>query len=165
MELVALKESDEIVASRLEEAYANSQPYQWAIELWRNFQQAIERLDPEAREKAIQKFDLLNLHGGTLKRVVWNTGPHMTEKEMNDYFTIIGKGHGNTWRMDNPTGNRHAGAREMILPWNPAGMVVVSYHPVHLPEGAMVWIVRDPESGGFALKPLTTGYENFDDSM
>lgn len=158
--LTPLKESDAIVASRLEESYANSRPYQWGIELWRNYTQVLERTNPKnIRGDERQVFDVRPVHGGALKRVVWNTAAHMSAEELNSYFTQIGVGHGDTWRLDNPTGNRHAGAREMLIPWNPAGVVVISYHPEALPEGAMVWIAK--EGDRYGLKSLPTGVEVF----
>jgi hypothetical protein len=160
--LTPLKESDAIVASRLEEAYANSRQYQWAVELWRNYTQVLERTKKEdIRGNERQVFDIRPVHEGALKRVVWNTAVHMTEKEVRDYFTQIGVGHGDTWRLDNPTGNRHAGAREMLIPWNPAGVVVISYHPRELPDGAMVWIAKDGDTYG--LRSLATGVEVYDE--
>ncbi len=147
------------ITRSLEEGYANGSPYQWALELWRNFWQAVGRRDESVRRVAVQRFDMLNVHGGALKRVVWNTGPYMPESELRQYMLMLGQGGGDTWSLDNPLGDRHAGARESLLPWNPAGVVVLSYDPVEQPEGAMVWLRRDEESGAYGAALLPTGIE------
>lgn len=151
--------SPEGITRSLEEGYANGSPYQWALELWRNFWQAVGRSFDRPSHRPIQRFDMLNVHGGALKRVVWNTGPFMSESDLRHYMLTLGSGGGDTWSLDNPLGDRHAGARESLLPWNPAGVVVMSYHPVHLPDGAMVWLRRDGVSGTYGAVRLPTGDE------
>lgn len=172
------------VRSRIDEGYMNGGPYSWAREYWRNFHQqvtrrlealGVEQHTAEAVKTAFgympqQRFDILNVHvpvddndvpfpHGALKRVIWNTGPHMTETEIREYFTQVGAGHGDLVTIDNPLGDRHAGARESSLPWNPAGVVVVSYHPTHLPDGAKAWMAFDEDAQAYRLRELPTGIE------
>ncbi len=147
------------ITRSLEEGYANGSTYQWALELWRNFWQAVGRAESTSATAPIQRFDMLNVHGGALKRVVWNTGPHMPEADLKKYMLTLGQGGGDTWSLDNPLGDRHAGARESLLPWNPAGVVVLSYHPTEQPEGAMVWLQRDDDNGVFGALLLPTDTE------
>ena len=154
-----LQIAPEGITRSLEEGYANGSTYQWALELWRNFWQAVGRSESTSATAPIQRFDMLNVHGGALKRVVWNTGPYMPEGDLRKYMLTLGQGGGDTWSLDNPLGDRHAGARESLLPWNPAGVVVLSYHPVDQPEGAMVWLRRDDDSGVFGALTLPTDYE------
>jgi|GEM_PF-5013045 hypothetical protein len=172
------------VSSRIEEGYLNGGLYSWARELWRNYHQAVQRkmaassvtapFTREDVERAFgytpeQRFDFLNLHrpegstGGSLKRVVFNTGPYMTWDEVRDYFASgVGEGHADLVGIDNPLGDRHAGARESTCPWNrDGGIVVVSYHPTEMPEGAKVWIRRDPVARRYGVVRQYTGIEEF----
>jgi hypothetical protein len=146
------------ITRSLEEGYANGSPYQWALELWRNFWQAVGRSGHSTSHVPSQRFDMLRVHGGALKRVVWNTGPHMPESELREYMLTLGQGGGDMWSLDNPLGDRHAGARESLLPWNHAGVVVLSYHPVEQPDGAMVWLRRG-EDGTYGAALLPTDIE------
>jgi hypothetical protein len=158
MEVVPLTIANEGIRRSIEEGYAGGAPNQWALELWRNFHQAVGRAGGTLTHTPVQRFDMLGVHRGALKRVVWNTGPHMTETELRSYMLTLGQGSGDTWSLDNPQGDRHAGARETLLPWNPAGVIVLSYHPRLLPHGAMVWLKKDAH-GNFGAAMLPSGAE------
>ena len=54
-----------------------------------------------------------------------------------------------------PIGDAHenfgVGSKTSTLPWNRAGVVVVSWTPQD-PEGSLVWLLRDPVSGEYGAR-------------
>ncbi len=118
------------VSSVIESNYQHGQPYQWAVELWRNFQQLLWILGgPQPHHT--QKFDILDVGASTSisKRVVWNTAAPLSVADLDTYFSSLGAGAGDLFRLDNPNGKYHQGARVSLLPWNPAGLAVLTVQP------------------------------------
>ena len=149
--------SPEALRERIFETYEMQRPYQWAIEATRNVIEAVRRKKSNGWEPdhpLFVDFTFAMLHNGAKKGVIANTGPFMERSELEGYIAQIGEGSGARRTGDNPKGNRHSGGRESIVPWNRAGVVYGSYHPEHLPEGAMVWIADlDPEIGPMLVRP------------
>jgi hypothetical protein len=166
-----VRSTDEKTSQGMEEGYVNSLAYQSLIEIWRNAAHAANRpgwfasTKRAPKDKPMLVFDFANVGtASALKRVAWNTGPHMGFTEVDEYFTHVGAGQGGgggMWRMNNPLGDRHAGVRETLVPANPAGFVVLSYHPTLLPKGAMVWIIKDPTTNLYCPKQQDTGNTDF----
>ena len=135
--------SPEALRERIFETYEAQRPYQWAIEAARNVIEAVRQKKSNGWEPdhpLFVDFTFATLHNGAKKGVIPNTGPFMDRSDLERWIAQIGEGSGARRTGDNPKGNRHSGGRESIVPWNPAGVVYGSYHPEHLPEGAMVWI-------------------------
>lgn len=120
----------EAVSSVIESNYQHGQPYQWAIELWRNYHQAVHAAGgPQPHH--MQRFDVMNIGAGPdiSKRVVWNTAGPLSVEDLGTYFSSLGAGTGELFRLDNPNGKHHQGARVSLLPCNPAGLAVLTVQP------------------------------------
>jgi len=131
----AIEMSNAAAAGRIEEDYANSAPYQHAIELLRNPMQQ--------RGTTTVIFDIVKWPAtGALKRFVSNDGPSMTQAQMERYMATIGEGNGDLWRLDNTKGDRHAGARTAVLPFTDLG--ILSWDSADAPDGLYMKLYMDP---------------------
>ena len=67
------------------------------------------------------------------------------QKNLDRFFSILGEGAKKIGGIHEHFG---VGAKIASLPWNPEGMVVISYKEG---RGSMIWILLDPDSGDFEL--------------
>ena len=122
--------------NRMFEACGN---YQWAREFLKNSLEAgAKRVEFGIEWEAVSKF-------GVYRRMIADNGCGMSREELVRYFSTLGEG-------KKPIGGIHdnfgVGAKIAALPWNPDGLVVLSFK-----DGAasMIKIVLDPESGDYEL--------------
>ncbi|MFG2938474.1 hypothetical protein [Streptomyces sp. NPDC048282] len=124
----------------IRQAYEAGGPYQWAREAWKN---------SEESHASIIQFGIEEQAAGTqgvLRRTIMDNGEGMAPDDLKIFLTTFGGG-GKPIGMDQNFGQ---GFKSAVLPWNPYGVVVISY-TLENPEGAMLWIYRD-DQGNYALK-------------
>ncbi len=127
--------------NRMFEACGN---YQWARELLRN------ALEAHARRIEFG-IDWQAARGlGVWRRTVADDGSGMDRRELLRFFSTLGEG---AKRIGGLHENFGVGAKIATLPWNPEGVVVLSYKRG---KGAMIWIVLEPEAGDFELVEFDT---------
>jgi len=65
-----------------------------------------------------------------------------------------------------PIGDAHenygVGAKTSLLPWNHAGVVVISWTPKH-PNGSMIQLMRDPATGEYGARKFETADGSFEE--
>lgn len=95
---------------------------------------------------------------GVYRRTIADNGSGMTPDELLGYFRTYG-GSGR------PIGGIHEnfgiGSKCSLFPWNPAGVVVISWHP-DFDEPSMIWVRKNPDTGEYGLRTWDTdeGGEN-----
>jgi hypothetical protein len=114
--------------------------YQWARELLKNSLEAsATRVEFGIEWQAVEKL-------GIYRRTIADDGIGMDRKQLKDFFSTLGEG------LKKIGGGVHenfgVGAKIAALPWNPEGVVVISYQNG---RGSMIWIVLDPDSGDYEL--------------
>ena len=124
----------------IRQAYEAGGAYQWAREGWRNSDESGATriyfgLETQAAESR-----------GVLRRTIIDNGAGMDPGDMRVFLTTFGGG-GKPIGVDSNFGQ---GFKSSVLPWNPEGVVVISYTE-NTPDGAMLWIFRD-SSGNYCLK-------------
>jgi hypothetical protein len=139
----AIGMSNAAASARIEEDYAGSGPYQWALEIIRNGTQ-------QPGTTHIYS-DIIKLPTGALKRAFVNNGPALTEDQLNVYMTTLGEGSGDIWRLHNTLGQRHAGARTAVLPWT--DLTVVSWDRDLISEGLTMKLFKNPETSDYEYTP------------
>ncbi|GAA2810028.1 hypothetical protein GCM10010441_38310 [Kitasatospora paracochleata] len=135
-------------ANLIRQAYEAGGRYQWAREAWRNSEESEATVIHFGIEE--QAAETL----GVLRRTIMDDGKGMEPTDLKDFLTTFGGG-GKPIGMDENFGQ---GFKSSVLPWNPYGVVVISYTEV-APDGAMLWIYRDDE-GNYALKEWMATDEN-----
>ncbi|MFF5433852.1 hypothetical protein ACFY5K_27970 [Streptomyces griseofuscus] len=124
----------------IRQAYEAGGPYQWAREAWKNSEEShASIIQFGIEEQAAERL-------GVLRRTIMDNGEGMEPDDLKIFLTTFGGG-GKPIGMDQNFGQ---GFKSAVLPWNPYGVVVISYTR-NTPEGAMLWIYRD-EDGNYALK-------------
>ncbi len=114
-------------------------PYQWARELLANALEAgARRVEFGLEWQAVEK-------GCVYRRTVADDGRGMDADELVRFFATLGDG---AKRIGGVHDNFGLGAKIAALPWNPIGVVVVSYKAG---RAAMVWIRRAPGAGDYEL--------------
>lgn len=111
--------------------YVSGDRHQWAIELWRNAWQAIERAggDPK-KHKLMYDYVKFDFDGSDIawKRRVWNDAEPMTPADLYKYFSQISvSGGASKWSMKNRRGQYGQGSRSSILPHS--GLMVATTQP------------------------------------
>ena len=144
----------------VERAYRESGPHQYLRELVVNSREAgatrIEIMpactggDPRA--------SVDELRTGVQRLVVADNGRGMDPDDLLDYLNNIG---GSGKIVGGEHENFGIGAKTSLLPWNHAGMVVMSWTTSN-PEGAMVQLFRCPRTGMYGAKKFDT-VDGFDD--
>lgn len=142
----AIGMSNAAASARIEEDYAGSGPYQWAMEIIRNGTQQNGTTHIYS--------DIIKLHTGALKRAFVNNGPALTEQQLDRYMTTLGEGSGDIWRLHNTLGQRHAGARTAVLPWT--DLTVVSWDYKVLPEGVSMKLFKSPKTSEYEYMAMST---------
>ncbi|SPE54114.1 hypothetical protein SNS2_2540 [Streptomyces netropsis] len=124
----------------IRQAYEAGGPYQWAREAWKNSEESLASVIHFGIEE--QASESL----GVLRRTIMDNGEGMRPDNLKDFLTSFGGG-GKPIGMDQNFGQ---GFKSAVLPWNPYGVVVISYTK-EAPDGAMLWIHRDA-AGNYALR-------------
>ncbi|MFE0458194.1 hypothetical protein ACFW1A_02900 [Kitasatospora sp. NPDC058965] len=137
-------------ANLIRQAYEAGGPYQWAREAWKNSEESGAR----TIHFGIEEQAAANL--GVLRRTIMDDGNGMEPNDLRDFLTTFGGG-GKPIGMDENFGQ---GFKSSVLPWNPYGVVVISYTET-APDGAMLWIHRD-HTGSYALREWAAEDEDGD---
>lgn len=114
-------------------------PFQWAREFLKNAQEAgATRVEFGIEWDAVRK-------QGVYRRTIADNGCGMSRDEIVRFFSKLGEG-------GKPIGGVHenfgVGAKIASLPWNPEGVVILSWKEGN---GSMIWIRLDPDSGDYEL--------------
>ncbi len=118
--------------------------YQWAREFLRNAVEAgASKVEFGIEWQAVEKF-------GTYRRTVVDNGAGMAADELYRFFSTLGEG---GKKIGGVHDNFGVGAKIAALPWNPEGIVVISYKEG---IGSMIWIVFEPDSGDYELVEFQT---------
>lgn len=87
---------------------------------------------------------------GVYRRTIIDNGRGMDPEELVAFFGTFGSG-------GKPIGGLHenfgVGAKTSLMPWNPYGVVVISWQDN---EPAMIWIQRDQHTGEYGLRLFRT---------
>jgi hypothetical protein len=134
------------IGSLLEREYRNSPAYQWGRELARNGLEAgATNIEFGPEWEGVKAT-------GTYRMQYADDGHGMTKEELREYMRTLGKG-GKI--VGGPHDNYALGSRMTLLPWNPAGVVVIS---VRDGEAYMVKMMFDPDAadgeGEFVLEEV-----------
>lgn len=118
--------------------------YQWAREFTMNSIEAgATHLEFGIEWQAVAKH-------GIYRRVVADDGCGMDRAELLRFFSTLGEG---AKQIGGIHDNFGVGAKIASLPWNPEGVVVISYKAG---QAAMIWIVLNPESAEYELSEFVT---------
>ncbi len=134
------------VGNLLEREYRNSPAYQWGRELARNGLEAgAANIEFGPEWQGVKAT-------GTYRMQYADDGHGMTKEELREYMRTLGKG-GKI--VGGPHDNYALGSRMTLLPWNPAGIVVIS---VRDGDAYMVKMMFDPDAaegeGEFVLEEV-----------
>ena len=122
--------------NRMFEACGN---YQWAREFLKNSLEAeATRVEFGIEWQAVEKF-------GVYRRTVSDNGIGMNRDELLRFFSTLGEG---AKRIGGVHDNFGVGAKIASLPWNPEGVVVISYKDG---RPSMIKIELDPDSADYQL--------------
>lgn len=96
---------------------------------------------------------------GVYRLMVADNGKGMNADELLKFLNTFGGG-------GKPIGDAHenfgVGAKTSLLPWNHHGVVVISWTDSN-PDGAMVWLKRDPATGEYGARKFETTDGTFED--
>lgn len=113
--------------------------YQWAREFLKNSLEAeAQTIEFGIEWQAVEK-------NGIYRRTIADDGLGMDRDELLRFFSTLGSG---AKKIGGVHDNFGVGAKIAALPWNPEGLVVVSYKHG---KGSMIWILLDPDSGDYEL--------------
>jgi hypothetical protein len=125
-----------VFVNRMFEACGN---YQWAREFLKNSLEAnATKVDFGIEWQAVEKL-------GVYRRTVVDNGIGMKRDELLRFFSTLGEG---AKRIGGIHDNFGVGAKIAALPWNPEGVVVISYKDG---QGSMIYIEHDPETFEYQL--------------
>lgn len=125
-----------IFVNRMFEACGN---YQWARELLKNSLEAnATKVEFGIEWQAVEKH-------GVYRRTVIDNGIGMDRDELLRFFSTLGEG---AKRIGGIHDNFGVGAKIAALPWNPDGVVVISYKNG---VGSMIQIEHDPDTSEYQL--------------
>jgi Histidine kinase-, DNA gyrase B-, and HSP90-like ATPase len=120
-------------------------PYQWAREFLKNALEALaSRIEFGIEWQAVEKY-------GVYRRTIIDNGSGMDRDELLRFFSTLGAG---AKKIGGIHDNYGVGAKIASLPWNPLGVVVISYKDN---VASMIWIILDPESGDYELREFKFG--------
>jgi hypothetical protein len=113
--------------------------YQWAREFLKNSLEAsATKVEFGIEWQAVEKF-------GIFRRTISDDGLGMDRADLKNFFSTLGDG---GKKIGGIHENFGVGAKIAALPWNPEGMVVISYKEG---RGSLIWIILDPDSGDYEL--------------
>ena len=122
--------------NRMFEACGN---YQWAREFLKNSLEAeATKVEFGIEWLAVEKF-------GVYRRTVADNGAGMSKDELLQFFSTLGAG---AKRIGGVHDNFGVGAKIASLPWNPDGVVVISYKSG---KGSMIRIELNPDTAEYEL--------------
>jgi len=122
-------------------------PYQWARELLKNALEAdATRVEFGIEWQAVERL-------GSYRRTIVDNGCGMNRAELLKYFRTLGVG---AKKIGSSHDNFGVGAKIATLPWNPEGVVVVSYQRR---QASMIWIILNPDSRDYELVEFTSDKE------
>ncbi len=125
-----------VFVNRMFEACGN---YQWAREFLKNSIEAdATKVEFGIEWQAVEKF-------GVYRRTVADNGIGMTKDELLTFFSTLGEG---AKRIGGIHDNFGVGAKIASLPWNPEGVVVISYKDG---KGSMIRIELNPDTAEYEL--------------
>jgi hypothetical protein len=123
----------------LRRLYEACGPYQWAREFLVNAVEAgATKILFGLEWQAVQ-------HGAAYRRTVLDNGEGMSADELLRFFSTLGRGAKSIGGVHE---NYGIGAKIASVPWNPEGVVVLSYRDG---RGAMIWIVLNADTGDYEL--------------
>lgn len=128
----------EAVGNLIRQAYEAGGRYQWAREAWRNSEESGASVIQFGIEEQAAESQ------GVLRRTIMDNGSGMAPDDLLVFLSSFGGG-GKPIGVD---GNFGQGFKSSVLPWNPYGVVVISYTEEE-PDGYMVWIRREEDSYTF----------------
>ncbi len=124
----------------IERTYREGGAFQWVRETYKNAEEA----GASQIEFGIEWQAVENL--GVYRRLIADNGRGMSPEELVEFFNTFGGG-------GKPIGGLHenygVGSKTSLLPWNHAGMIVVSYLEG---EAAMIEVQRDASTGEYGLR-------------
>lgn len=124
----------------LERTYREGSAFQWVRETLTNALEAqATRVQFAIEWQAVQKL-------GVYRRVIADNGKGMTADQLVAFFNTFGAGSKTIGGIHENFG---VGAKTSLLPWNPDGVVVISWVNG---QAAMIWVARDPSNGEYGLK-------------
>jgi len=113
--------------------------YQWAREFLKNAMEAeAKRIEFGIEWQAVDG-------KGVYRRTIVDDGAGMGPEELVKFFSTLGEG---AKKIGGVHDNFGVGAKIAALPWNPDGVVIISYKKG---EGALIWIRLDEDSGDYEL--------------
>jgi hypothetical protein len=114
-------------------------PFQWAREFLKNSREAdATRIEFGIEWQAVVKAD-------AYRRTIADNGVGMDTDDLMKFFSTLGAG---AKKIAGVHDNFGVGAKIAALPWNPLGMVVISYKNG---VGSMIWIVLDEDTQEYDL--------------
>lgn len=130
----------------IERAYRESGQLQYLRELYVNAIEAgATRVEFGPEWQAVER-------DGVYRLMVADNGCGMNAEQLLQFLNTFGGG-------GKPIGDAHenygVGSKTSLLPWNHNGVVVISW-TADAPEGAMVWLMRDAETGEYGAKKFVT---------
>jgi hypothetical protein len=135
----------------IERAYREGSELQYVRELFKNALEAgATRIEFGPEWRAVERDDVYRL-------MVADNGKGMGPDELLRFLNTFGGG-------GKPIGDAHenfgVGAKTSLLPWNREGVVVLSWVAGD-PNGSMVWLKRDPDTGEYGAQNFETeeGFE------
>lgn len=119
--------------------------FQWAREFLKNSLEAkASKVEFGIEWEAVKKH-------GIYRRTIVDNGEGMSRTDLLKFFSTLGEG-------GKPIGGVHenfgVGAKIASLPWNPNGVVVISYHKG---VGSLIWIVLDEDTKDYELVEFSNG--------
>ena len=120
-------------------------PHQWTRELLKNSLEAdATQIEFGIEWQAVEKF-------GVYRRTIIDNGSGMNRDDLFKFFSTLGAG---AKKIGGIHDNFGVGAKIATLPWNPEGVVVVSYKDG---KPSMIQIVLEPQSGEYELVEFEVG--------
>lgn len=114
-------------------SYRECGPHQWVRELLMNaFEAKATRMEFGIEWQAVK-------HLGVYRRVIMDDGEGMTGEELKEFFSNLNWG---SKQIGGTHDNFGVGAKISLLPWNPEGVVVISYKNG---KGSAIWIHEDED--------------------
>src|SRR5438874_6005653 len=124
-------------------------PYQWAREFLKNSLEAgAAKVEFGIEWQAVEK-------DGVYRRTIIDNGAGMDRDELLHFFSTLGHGAGKIGGIHDNFG---VGAKIAALPWNPEGVVIVSYKNG---QSSLIQIVLEPDSGDYELVEFEVAGEKF----
>lgn len=132
----------------IERTYRESGAFQWVRETYVNALEAgATRVEYGIEWQGVES-------RGVYRRTIADNGVGMTADQLREFFNTFG---GGGKAIGGVHENFGVGSKTSLLPWNPHGLVVVSWV---VGEASMIWVQRDSESGEYGLRVFEAEDEN-----